>query len=85
VEADILLNRRIVDAQSVMVGNAFTVALASLTTRYGEYRSVIDEFANRNSHLSSHRFSNDSDEDLRAFADDFIDVLIEVGILESRF
>ncbi|MED4779460.1 hypothetical protein [Brevibacillus choshinensis] len=74
----------LVDASSIVVGSALTVALASLTPSYGEWRSVIDAFAERNSHLNGRRFQGDNDPDLQAFASDFIATLRHIGVLQTR-
>lgn len=51
----------LVDDGSILAGSAFRVALAALTPSYGEWRDAVEAFANRNSHLDGHRFTNDDE------------------------
>jgi hypothetical protein len=74
----------LVDAESIIAGSAFTVALASLTPCYGEYWEEIDQFVTRNSHLNGHRFQGEDDPDLQALQADFYETLESIGVLPSR-
>src|SRR5688572_14127999 len=74
----------LVSAGSIKAGQAFSITLASLTPYYREHRTIIDAFAERNSHLVGQKFSDDNAEQLRTLANDFYFVLEQIGVLTSR-